>query len=60
METESARRLAKYLGADYLFGLTRDCLLSHDDNDNKAIQTHDLLTAASQLGHEEATWLLSL
>lgn len=54
------KQLAKYLGGEYLFGIARSCLCLHLDNPDEAILINELLTAASELGHEEATWLLHL
>ena len=49
--------LAAYLGKDYLFSLGQYKLLGAFSNIGDAMK---LMTAASQLGHQEATWLLSL
>lgn len=49
--------LAAYLGKDYLFSLAQYKLLGAFSNIGDAMK---LMTAASQLGHEEAAWLLSL
>lgn len=48
--------LALYLGKDYLFGLAQYKFLTYQDHDAVV----PLMTAAAQLGHEEAQWLLFL
>lgn len=48
--------LARYLGKDYLFRLAQYKFLTYQDHEAVV----PLLTAAAQLGHEEAQWLLSL
>ena len=48
--------LARYLGKDYLFPLAQYKFLTYQDHEAIVL----LMTAAAQLGHEEAQWLLSL